>query len=190
MSSQMMIRDIAGFCPEEAIWKMIVDVSGCLLNDSALNGISPDSVMVDGDSFMVSSTQVIGGEFLAPEQSEGLQSDEKGNVWSLGALAYYESTGHVIFGGHGGRYQKAHPSVSLPALPKGLQSLTPVLQKCLCFDSNERIGLKDLNDLARKGLEECGKQGRKKVKSVKKEEKKENDVKYTGEKWPEEMVEL
>ena len=186
----MTIRDIAGFCPEEAIWKMIADVSECLLNDGVCNELSPDSVIIDGNSFMVNSTQDIEYEFHAPEHKDGHQSGEKENVWSLGAIAYYASTGHVIFGGHGGKYQKEHPLVSLPALPKGLQSLTPLLQKCLCYDSKERMGLKDLNDLARKGLEDCGKQRRKKTKSVKEEEKKEKGVNYTGEKWPEEMIEV
>ena len=186
----MTIRDIAGFCPEEAVWKMIADVSGCLLNEDVGSGLSPDSVIVDGKSFMVNRIQDTENEFHAPEHKDGQQSDEKEEVWSLGAIAYYASTGHVVFGGQGGKYQKEHPLVSLPALPKGLQSLTSLLQKCLCYDSNERIGLKDLNDLARKGLEECGKQSRKKTMSAKEEEKKENGVKYTGEKWPEEMIEL
>lgn len=186
----MTIRDIAGFCPEEAIWKMIADVSECLLNDGVGNGLSPDSVIVAGNAFMVNRIQDIDNEYHAPEHEDGQQPDEKEEVWSLGAIAYYASTGHVVFGGRGGRYQKEHSLVSLPALPKGLQSLTPLLQKCLCFDSNERIGLKDLNDLAQKGLDECGKKRRKKNMSDKEEEKKENGVKYTGERWPEEMIEL
>lgn len=187
MSKQMTIRDISGFCPEEAIWKMIADVSECMLNDGVGHGLSPDSVLVDGKSFMVNCTQDIENEFHAPEHKDGQLSDEKAEVWSIGAIAYYASTGHVVFGGHGSKYQKEHPLVPLPALPKGLQSLTPLLQKCLCYDSNVRIGLKDLNDLARKGLKECGMQMRKKTMSSK---EKENDAKYTGEKWPEEMIEL
>ena len=190
MKYKMTIRDIAGFCPEEAVWKMMADVSECLLNDGVCNGLSPDSVIVDGMSFMVSRIQTIENEFLAPEHKNGQQSNEKEAVWSLGAIAYYAATGHVVFGGYGSSYQKEHPSVPLPVLPKGVQVLTPILQKCLCYDSNERIGLKDLHNFARKGLEECGRQKRKKIQSAKGEEKKENEVKYTGEKWPEEMVEI
>ena len=186
----MTIRDIAGFCPEEAVWKMITDVSECQLNDGVGNDLSPDSVMVDGNSFMVDRIPDVENEFLAPEHKDGQHSNEKETVWSLGAIAYYAATGHVVFGGYGSSYQKEHPSVALPVLPKGVQVLTPVLQKCLCYDSNERIGLKDLHDLARKGLEECAKLRRMKTKSIKADEKKENEVKYTGEKWPEEMVEI
>lgn len=190
MKEKMTIRDIAGFCPEEAIWKMIADVSGCLLNDGVCNWFSPNSVIVDGSSFMVNSTQKIEYEFYAPEHKDGQQSDEKEKVWTLGAIIYYMSTGHIVFGGYGGRYQREHPLVSLPALPKGLYSLTSLLQKCLCYDSKERIGLKDLNEHARKGLEECCKQRREKNRSSMKKQNKENVVKYTGEKWPEEMIEV
>ena len=191
MKYKMTIRDIAGFCPEEAIWKMMADVSECLTNDGVGNGLSPDSVMVDGNSFILNnSTQVIENEFHAPEHRKGQPSDEKEEVWSLGAIAYYASTGHIVFGGYGSKYQKEHPLVTLPALPKGLQSLTSLLQKCLCYDPKERICLNDLNGLVRKGLEECGKQRRKKTKSSNDEEIKDNEVKYTGEKWPEEMIEL
>ena len=185
----MTIRDIAGFCPEEAIWKMIVDVSDFLMNDDISDGLSPDSVMVDGFSFMVNCIQEPSNEFSAPEHKYGQLSDEKEKVWSLGAIAYFASTGHIIFGGYGGRYQEEHPSVALPALPKGLHSLTPVLQKCLCYDSKERLGICDLNDLARIGLKECRKQMRKKNKPAK-EEIKEKEVKCTGEKWPEKMIEV
>ena len=189
MSSQMTIRDIAGFCPEEAVWKMIADVSECLLKDDIGHGISPNSVLVDGNTFTLNATQHTETEFNAPEHHESRQPDEKEKVWALGAIAYYASTGHFIFGGHGGRYQKEHPSVPLPALPKGLQSLTQVLQKCLCYDSMERIGLKDLSTLARKALEKCGEQRRKKAKTAQ-EDRKENNFNYTGEQWPEEMIEV
>lgn len=186
----MTIRDIAGFCPEEAIWKLIADVSECLQNDGVGYALSPDSVIVDGNSFMTNRIQNTGNEYCAPEHKEGQQPDEKEIVWLLGAIAYYASTGHVVFGGQGGKYQNEHPLVSLPALPKGFQSLTPLLQKCLCYDPKERIGLNALSNFARKGLDECSKQRRKRAKSVKEEEKKEIVVKYTGEKWPEEMIEL
>lgn len=187
MSKQMTIRDIAGFCPEEAIWKMIADVSGCLTSGGHEKALSPDSVMIDGSSFMISHCQGEVGEFLAPEHKKGQTADEKELVWVLGAIAYYAATGHIVFGGHGGSYQKDHPSVSLPVLPKGLQTLTPVLQKCLCVMPDERIGLQGLHELAQRGLSECSKQIRKKVSPTNKDEKK---VKYTGEKWPEEMIEV
>ena len=187
MSKQMTIRDIAGFCPEEAIWKMIADVSGCLISGGHEKTLSPDSVTIDGSSFMIIQCQGEIGEFLAPEHKNGRMPDEKESVWVLGAIAYFAATGHVLFGGHGGVYQKDHPSVSLPVLPKGSQTMTPVLQKCLCMMPDERIGLQELHALAQRGLSECGKQMRKKASPANKDE---NKMKYTGEKWPEEMIEV
>ena len=190
-SDRMTIRDIAGFCPEEAVWKMIADVSELLLKEGYGNMLTPDSIVVEGYAFMVET----GGEgispsteFLAPEHESGVKSDEIQMVWSLGALAYYTATGHIIFGGHGGRYQKAHPSVALPVLPKGLQALTPVLQKCLCFAPDERIKLNDLRELAQQGLKACEKRQRRQSVSATNESNKE--VKPIGEKWPEEMIEV
>lgn len=184
----MTIRDIAGFCPEEAIWKMMADVSEYILKDQADYLLSPDSVMIDGNMFMVVARQECLSEFMAPEQIDNHKSNEEGIIWSLGAVVYYMATGHVIFGGHGGNYQKNHPNVPLPILPKGLQALTPVIQRCLCYNLNERISLKDLYELSVKGLTSCKKQQRKKV--VATEKKQDKIVKYTGEKWPEEMIEI
>ena len=189
----MTIHDIAGFCPEEAVWKLLADVSECLLNDGVGNGLSPGVVTIDGNTFMVNGTEEAENTFQAPEHKDGQPSDEKENVWSLGATAYYAATGHVVFGGHGGSYQKEHPLVTLPALPKGMQALTPLMQRCLCYDANERIGLKALNDLARKGFEECGKLGRtfRGKRREERGERRENSAfpikEERGEKWPEEM---
>lgn len=183
----MTIRDIAGFCPEEAIWKMMADVSEYILKDQVDYLLSPDSVMIDGNMFMVEAGQDCLREFMAPEQIDSHNSNEEGIIWSLGAVVYYMATGHVIFGGHGGSYQKYHPNVPLPILPKGLQALTPVIQRCLCYNLNERISMKDLNELSVKGLASC-KQQRKKV--VATEKKIDRKVNYNGEKWPEEMIEI
>ena len=53
MKYYMTIRDIAGFCPEEAVWKMMTDVSKCLLTDGFNHTLSPDSVVIVGDSFII-----------------------------------------------------------------------------------------------------------------------------------------
>ena len=106
----MTIRDIAGFCPEEAIWKMMVDVSSFLQKDETSIFLTPDSVTVDGSTFIVESNHEMSSEFNAPEYQDSQKPDEKQMVWSLGAVAYYMATGHIVFGGHGGSYQKEHSS--------------------------------------------------------------------------------
>lgn len=188
MNNKLTLRDIAGFCPEEAIWKMMSDVSAFLLMDNGGYNLTPESVAIDGNTFIIETEQKALSEFLAPEQSDHQKPETKQMVWSLGAVAYYTATGHVIFGGHGGVYQKEHPSVPLPVLQKDYQALTPILQKCLCYNPEERISMKELNLFSQRGLNSCKKQQRKKSMAIKEEQKKE--VKYIGEKWPEEMIEV
>ncbi len=188
MNEKMTIRDIAGFCPEEAVWKMMADVSGYLLQDSAGYVLTPDSIMIDGKMFLVERGHDILNEFMAPEQNDEQQLNTAQMVWSLGAVGYYMATGHILFGGHGGYYQKKHPLVALPALPKGMQTLTAVLQKCLCYAPADRINIKALNELSLKGLNTCERQQRNRSSQVVNEEEKK--VKNSGEKWPEKMVEI
>lgn len=185
MSKRMTIRDIAGFCPENAVWKMLADISALLIKDDTCCFLTPESIVVDGDSFIVESEKEGVSEFLAPEQEKSQMPRDNQKVWSLGAVAYYMVTGHVIFGGHGSVYQKAHPSVPLPVMPKGLQALTSVLQKCLCYIPDERVNLKDLNTLSLKGLTFCEQQQR--SKSPQMVNAPQTEVKQNGDKWPEEM---
>ena len=188
MIGKITIRDIAGFCPEEAIWKMMADVSGLLIKANDGNVLTPESILIDGNSFMIEEGHEIMQEFIAPECIAGGNHGMNQIVWSLGAVAYYMATGHVIFGGHGSRYQKEHSSVSLPVLPKGLQTLTSVIQRCLAYSPDDRIGLKELNEISSQGVLSCEMQQREK--SVSTTEEKKTKVKYSGEKWPEEMIEV
>ena len=183
----MTIRDIAGFCPEEAIWKMMSDISTFLLQEQTGCYLTPDAVVVDGYSFLVDMGQCAISEFLAPEQNDSNKPESYQMVWALGAVAYYMATGHVVFGGHGGKYQKEHPAVALPVLPKDFQSLTPVLQKCLYYNPNERTSLKELEQLSIDGLHLCEKQRRKQSASLEKEQVVE--YKNIDERWPEKMIE-
>ena len=186
MNKKLTIRDIAGFCPEEAVWKMMADVCELILKENIRCVLTPDSIAIDGCTFMVETEHVSIKEFLAPEQKDVQKAETAQMVWSLGAIAYYAATGHIVFGGHGGSYQKNHPLVPLPILPKGLKALTPVLQQCLCYAPDERINLKELNNLVQKGLTACGKRQRKKSAQIGKEHNVE--VKQIGERWPEEMI--
>lgn len=183
----MTIKDIAGFCPEEAIWKMMADVSSFLLKDCNVYTLTPDTIVIDGNTFMIEPCLDVDSEFLAPEQC-GLQSPAgEQMIWSLGAVIYYMATGHIIFGGHGGKYQREHPAVSLPIMPKSLQALTPIVHKCVDVCPSKRISLEKLNVYARNGLEICSKRQREKQDSSK---AKPAYNEKQGEKWPEKMMEI
>jgi len=187
-NERMTLRDIAGFCPEDAIWKMMADVSAFLLKDGMEHVLTPDSIMIDGNMFMVTKEREALNEFIAPEQHDEQSTGVAQMVWSLGAVAYYTATGHVVFGGQGGSYQKEHPSVALPILPKDFQTLTPVLQRCLCYAPEGRFNLKELYESSQKGFVDCEKQQcNRNVETAKKQEKVVNNI---VEKWPEEMIEV
>ncbi len=188
MSRKTTIRDIAGFCPEDAIWKMMYDISGLLIQDEDDYVLTPDSVVIDGQMFIVEDNHDSVSEFIAPEHKVGHKPNAQEQVWTLGAIAYYVATGHIVFGGYGGRYQKEHPLIALPILPKGLLNLTSVLHQCLCYTPEERINLKKLNDLSQAGLLNCEQIHRQEL-VLKEEEIKENK-KQCGEKWPEKMIKL
>lgn len=189
MKGEMTIRDIAGFCPEEAVWKMMADVSAFMIKESEGCYLNPDSVIIDGEVFMVEAGQGRISEFLAPEHTDTRKPDEKEMVWALGAVAYFMATGHVVFGGHGSSYQKDHPSVSLPVLFKGMEKLTAVLQKCLCYKPERRIGIEELNAFSMKALADCRQQQRMKM-NVEGHHEQKREVYDLAEKWPEEMVEV
>lgn len=187
MSERITIHDIAGFCPEEAIWKMMSDVSSFHITDETNCSITPDSVTIDGNAFIVEPKTEPISEFLAPELSERQESGEKQVIWAIGATAFYMATGHIIFGGHGSSYQKKHPSVQLPVLPKRMNNLTLLLHKCICYNPEDRITLKELNSLSCKGLALCEKKQRKQTGTEREDQK---TIKKTGENWPEEMIEI
>lgn len=172
MRNRIMLCEIAGFCPEEAVWKMLCDISQFLQRAGAAYPIDAASIIVDGESFLVE------GNKTSADMSEA--------IWELGAAAYYAATGHIVFGGHGRDYQLSNPQVALPVLPKGFQSMTPVIQQCLCNNPQERIHIENLVTEASKGLDGCRDRQRTKVD---KQSKPEQAKQEHSDKWPEEMIE-
>ena len=151
------LQDIAGYCLEEALWKMLADVSGAWMD--ALGACpavyDPSQVLVDGDDFSVQATDAVPHheEFAAPE---GGNSQEAASlVWTLGALVCFASSGHGIFGGRGGAYQRRHPTVALPVLRREHSALTPLVQRCLQYHPSDRPTLQQLHELALAGLQAC-----------------------------------
>ena len=172
---------------------MMADVSEFLLEDGSGCMLSPDTIVVDGESFLVETDCQPDDKYLSPEQREGEKPATPQQVWQLGAIAWYMATGHVIFGGHGGSYQRQHPQVALPVLPKAFQQLTPVVQRCLHPSPSRRIGLEELRTAVNNGLAVCSRRQRARFKA---------DVQCSASnvqrpmfnvqcpKWPEEMIEI
>lgn len=155
MTKRMTIHSIAGYCSEKALWKLLVDlITDALRNRSeSWRVLTPDHVIVDGEDFHVDShiSSEPFTEFVPPEGIENY--GEPGYIWSLGALVCYASSGHFIFGGRGGAYQRNKPKVELPTLRKEHSNLDIIIKRCLCYSSSQRITLNELLELAQKGLE-------------------------------------
>lgn len=172
MNERLTIQEIAGFCPEEAVWKMLADVSNFLSKEDAGYQLGADTIVVVGDQFMVTG--------------EKTHTTKEEMVWALGATAYFAATGHVVFGGHGFSYQQEHPHVALPMLPKMFQSLTSVIHRCLCYNPSDRMSMELLRLSAEKGLAACSQRHRLKAKPV---AEPTTEKQYCQvEKWPEEMI--
>jgi len=149
------IHSIAGFCNEKALWKLLVDLSSILLSETpkVRKVVTPEMVIIDGEDFRLDDEigQNTSTEFYPPEGVEN--SGSEGLVWSLAALVCYASSGHYVFGGHGGSYQRSHPKVELPTLKKEHSGLTALVKRSLCYMPSQRISLDDIYSAAMKGLE-------------------------------------
>ena len=187
MNRHITLRDIAGYCPEEAIWKMVIDL-GQNIKDNGHCPLSPDGVVVDSMSFLTDESASNQAQFLAPESSDdNTACNQAQQIWTLGALIYFASSGRTLFGGYGGTYQKSHPSVLPPTLRKDHKSLTALMQQCLQFDPSSRIGIDKVIDEARKGFENC--RGTMRCRNENAKESLPTISPRNTENWPEEMIE-
>lgn len=187
MNKVINLHHIAGYCPEAAIWKMIVDLC-CIIQgqDKRRTPITPYSLFVDGGTFYIDDSDEISPEFLPPEYVTGESITESQQMWMLGATIYYASSGRILFGGHGGYYQRSNPYVQLPVLQKAHQAITPVMQRCLQTDPSQRINVQELKDIALRESERCRRAPRLRARP---QQTASNKI-ITDRKWPEEMVEL
>lgn len=189
MNKQRMdIRAIAGFCPEKAVWQMLADVSSELTARDTMEGIyvSPGRITVARDTFLLEKDGEKDEAFMAPEISGDNPCTMEAAVWSLGAAAYFMSTGHDVFGGNGGRFQRERPDAPLPAMPKAHGALTPLVRRCLCHDPSVRPGIHQVRREALAGLEECARRVRPTAKRRAQTSLLSQD---SSSEWPEEMRE-
>jgi len=187
MNKRITLEQIAGYCHDQAIWKLIADLaSGVASKSDCL--LSPAAVIVDGNTFLIDDSAPVMKEFRAPECIDSKTSAQAQQVWSIGAIAHYASSGRILFGGNGSNYQHEHPEAPLPVLQKKHQALTPLVQRCLCHDPSQRISLQELANEARCGLERCSNSPRQPLQST---SKTPSTVKpaASAESWPEEMTE-
>ena len=188
MNEKITISDIAGFCPEEAVWKMLADV--CIAAQEGRRcSLSPDSIIYDGDTFVIEETSEKPDSCTAPEAQGHATTDEPQMVWSIGAVSYYAATGRQLFGGRGSAYQREHPSVELPTLPKKFQRMSSLIQSCLDANPSKRPSIKDIAEQAQKGLA-SHKFLHPTEHTVSQRTIQKDTTDPLGDKWPEEMAEV
>lgn len=189
MNESITLCNIAGYCPEEAIWKMIQDLCDIIeQNPAGQCLLTPDSIIIDGDKFLIGHTQEEQAAFLPPEhQVNETSMGTPQLIWSLGALIYYASSGRILFGGHGGRYQQQYPQVALPVLQKKHQRLTPVMQRCLQREPISRISAQELKSIAQKERARCLNKSRQPALAS---QQPTAVSRQDGGRWPEEMIEI
>lgn len=186
MNDTMTLCSIAGYSYESALWKLLIDICDEFLQEEMRGWliVTPDSVYIEDNTFHIDGTlQDVMPEFIPPEGISEI--DEAAVVWSIGAVACFVSSGHYIFGGRGGAYQKKHPKVDLPVLRKDHSALTPLVQRCLCYSPAQRISIKDLKLQALKGLEQSEKQKRRETLQIDKSFGKH--IVIPDDVWPEKM---
>ena len=184
MTDKTTIRSIAGYSNEQALWTLLADMTATTAGQSGQWIVpSPETVIVDGDHFLLDATHEPTAEFFPPEGISPFE--EQGFVWSLGALVCYASSGHYVFGGHGGTYQKRHPKTALPTLRKEHSALTAVVKRCLCYTPAQRISVCELHDIAVDSLTRNTQKSR--VKRIVPTGAESSQSAYADDVWPETM---
>ena len=131
---------LAGFCPEQAVWRFLADMAG----HGSLGPLDPDCVRMDLSGAFIQVGRGKDPRFLEPVSDDG-------NVWSLGAVAFYLVMGMPVFGGHGHDLQM--PSTVIPSIPpcRCSRELDSLIRRCLDYDARKRPSLKEIAEEASRG---------------------------------------
>lgn len=166
------VDGVAGYMPELQMWHMMRDVSAAL---SAVHragychfDIKPSNILWTGREFMVAdfgSCRPAGQEnreptaddessfrYAAPEVVRR-RFDTSGDVWSLGATAFYLYMGTHVFNGLGGRAQ--HPDSPLPYMRKSLEELSRLTCRCLAYEASARPSAAEIAEISERNIERC-----------------------------------
>lgn len=128
---------LAGLCPEQLVWRFLAD----LAQSGSGVPVDPDCIRMDLSGHFRPDGKGKDPRFLPPV-SDG------GNVWTLGAVAYYLVMGTPVFGGRGHELQKA--STLIPFIPprRCSRELDGLIRQCLAYEPEKRPSLKEIAETA------------------------------------------
>lgn len=167
------VEAIAGELDEAGAWQLLRDVADQAQNSSV--PICPSHILIDGNNFRLAEWSR--GYEMAYLSPQGYSAS-----WALGATVFFVFMDCPLFGGEGGKVQRA--STPVPSMRKGLEELNEVVSRCLAYNPEERPSLAEIRATAIKNMER-----------LKKEKPAERVLKRKGgegrtpleESWPEEM---
>lgn len=131
------VAQLAGLCPEPIVWRFLAD----LAKSGAESPLDPDCIRMDLSGHFRPDGKGRDPRFLPPVS-------DNGNVWSLGAIAYYLVMGMPVFGGRGHDLQKA--STLVPNIPprRCSRELDGLVRRCLDFNPDKRPTLHEIAETA------------------------------------------
>ena len=104
-------------------------------------GLVLDETAADAGDRLTRAGVVLGTPaYMAPEQAAGEPVDARGDVYSLGAVAYYTLTGRPPFQGKSAlQVMAAHRTLPAPSLDGAPADLAAVVARCLAKDPTDRF---------------------------------------------------
>ncbi len=138
MKKELTLNDIAGNTTERTVWQLLLSLAGC--GNGELTGVSPQRVVITGNTFLLKAGGAeTSSAFAAPETfAGGGTPQESSEVWSIGALAFYASTGTNVFEGKGGETQTAETRIPRISSTHAGRDLSTLIWRCLSFSPNDR----------------------------------------------------
>ena len=137
MKKELTLNDIAGNTTERTVWQLLLSLAGC--GNGELSGVSPQRVVITENTFLLKAGQETSSAFAAPETfAGGGTPQESSEVWSIGALAFYASTGTNVFEGKGGETQTAETRIPRISSTHAGRDLSTLIWRCLSFSPNDR----------------------------------------------------
>lgn len=158
MEKELTLKDIAGYVTEKAIWQMMLNLSANWRHGDFC-GLTPDDIHVKNEELSLYSDCLdknkTFGLFDAPEmfRDHAINFDqEKAEVWTLGALAFYALMGMNVFEGKGGKTQTCDTEVPRISSAHASGSLSALVFRCLNFSPTFRPSMDEVYAIAKKEM--------------------------------------